>query len=64
MAVAMKGLRKTTKEAEVDLVTYSILTEEVGYPPSPMATKGAQELAVQHIQCRFVDENNKPFVGR
>jgi hypothetical protein len=64
MTVVMKGLRNTANEAEVDLVAYPILTEEVGYPPSPMATKGAQQLAFQHIQCRFVDENNKPFVGR
>jgi hypothetical protein len=48
----MRGLRKTTNEAEVDLVAYPILTEEDGYPPSPAATKGAQQLAVEHVQCR------------
>ncbi len=38
--MTLKGVRKTLKEEKngiVDLSAYPILTEEVGYPPSPMA---------------------------
>jgi hypothetical protein len=33
----LKGLRKAAKESMVDLSAYPILTEEIGYPPSPLS---------------------------
>jgi len=39
--ILLKGIRAAAKSAKnplVDLAAYPILTEEVGYPPSPLAT--------------------------
>jgi hypothetical protein len=44
MTTPFKGLRKggpPAKESVVDLSSYPILTEEVGYPPSPLSKPGS-----------------------
>ncbi|MGA2890101.1 MAG: hypothetical protein ABSE51_18800 [Terracidiphilus sp.] len=50
----MRGLRKGTAAAKnpiTDLSAYPILTEEVGYPPSPLAKPQAERaVAPAHLR--------------
>jgi hypothetical protein len=38
--MAHYSLKKSAEEAEVDLAAYPVLTEEIGYPPSPVSRPG------------------------